>query len=192
MAKGSGTTKTTYSVSENREPMYEHLSGTLYDEALDKEESVSIIMDSNHVGYNEAVKYYKALQDYTENNISDTETIESFIKTAPKWYGDETYRGMNVSDNFIKNLKVGDTYTPGKVSSWSTDRHFSTQHIEEGKNPVLFINREGQPKGTSIVHASVYPTDSEVLVSKQASYKITNIYNQLGMTVVEVTPKHKK
>ena len=192
MAKGSGGTRSGGASPVNRESMYEHLSGTMLDEALPKEESISLIMDKNHVGYIAAEKYYDALQDFTENNIADNATLEDFIKTAPKWQGDDTYRGMNVSNDFLKKLKIGDTYTQGKISSWTTDRHFAIGHIEEGSNPVLFISRGGQPKGTSIVHASVYPTDSEVLVSKSASYKIENIYTDAGMTVVEVSPKYKK
>lgn len=130
--------------------------------------------------------------------------LEKFIDLSPKWQGGETYRGMSLSqkdfNNLIKQLKKGDGNMMGSAS-WTTQssisESFSGSHIGETSKQfgdlidkrVVLVSKT-QNKATSIMHLSDYPTECEVLASKDCRYKYLRHYDKNGITFIEIEPSN--
>lgn len=121
---------------------------------------------------------YRAIRKYffgdpTASYIKEkAESLQSFLEAAPKWDGGTTYRcegGAHAAE-----LKVGSYYEPGAPASWSTSK---TSASTFGK--TMFVCKT-QKKGTSIQGFSHFANEKEVLVGKDAKYKVTKIYNGTG------------
>ncbi len=100
------------------------------------------------------------------------ESLQSFLEAAPKWDGGTTYRCEG--GHHAAALVVGQTFTTEAPASWSTSK---TSASTFGK--TMFICKT-QKKGTSIQGFSNYANEKEVLVGKDAKYKVTKIYNGTG------------
>lgn len=100
------------------------------------------------------------------------EDLQSFIEAAPKWDGGTTYRCEG--GHHAAGLVVGQTFTAEAPASWSTSK---TSASAFGK--TMFICKT-QKKGTSIQGFSGFANEKEVLVGKDAKYKVTKIYNGTG------------
>ena len=74
----------------------------------------------------------------------------------------------------------------GGTASWSTERTVAKQFATGGSTRLIF-SCETQNMGTSIRHISKYKSESEVLVSKNARYKVIGTPKTVnGYTYVEV------
>lgn len=102
--------------------------------------------------------------------------LEKYINLAPKWNGDDTYRGINVSSADAKKYKVGQKIDVNRgTASWSSDLQISQKFSSDGDGERVVFRSPTQSKGTSIKHLSKYEHEDEVMVSKHANYTITNI-----------------
>lgn len=106
------------------------------------------------------------------------------------------YRGLNMDDanydEFMKKLKVGGTYSPGKrPSSWS-DMHGTA--VDFSKDPgrkrsiVLTIN-DAKGLGYDISGISAYKGESEILLRDGESFEIEAINKSNGITEITLKPK---
>lgn len=110
------------------------------------------------------------------------EQAEGYIKNAPKWGGGVTYRGISLPASVVQSLKVGGTFDVNLgTASWSTSEGTARNFAKAYKDnkSVVFVSQT-QNKGTSIKHISYYSNESEVLVSKNAKYTVTNISTKPG------------
>ena len=102
--------------------------------------------------------------------------IEDYIKKAPRWNGGETYRGYTVSDEELSQYEAGFQFHMGGTSSWSNVKSiaydFASQNESYERPNSVIVHCDTQSKGTGIKHVSAYKNESEVLVSKDAEYKI--------------------
>ena len=141
-----------------------------------------------------------ALYGYTDNDIydeikmgqrpEDVKLIDEVITKQPKWEG-EIYRGMNVDDDFIDNLKssIGDTLelSPNSPTSFSSRKSVAKKFMKNGPHQqVLFVMKN--KRGSSITHNSLYPEEGEVLHKSGEKYKIKEVkfYENSHLYVVEL------
>ena len=115
----------------------------------------------------------------------EAEDLEKFISKSIEsgngWNGGATYRGIgNISDAALKklqSLKPGDSVDPnlGGTASWSTDRLLSAGFGGQ-PNHVTFVHLGSSQKGVSVANIANYGSgEQEVLVSKDAKFKVTAI-----------------
>lgn len=143
------------------------------------------------VSVQEAKDMYGAVQDFTGSSytgmrqaqnssnpdayyLRKANLAERYIANAPKWGGGETFRGINV------DAKTAATYVKGAIldinrgtASWSTDRSVSKSFSQKGYGQKVIFHSATQSRGTSIKHISHFKGESEVLVSKDARYRVT-------------------
>ena len=129
--------------------------------------------------------------------------IEEYINKSAKWGGGTTYRGIYLFDygdmlqqtlDGFRNAQA--TRTPigmYGMSSWSTDKSMAKKFaMMDGDVHVLFICKNGQPKGTSIAGLSKHIGEHEVLTSNNARWLIDKITqpdpNDMTYYEIEVTP----
>ena len=121
----------------------------------------------------------EAMEKYAQN-------IEKYVNLAPKWDGGTTYRGINVSKNTVAKYKVGGIIDANKgTASWSSDREVARDFASGKKTKVVFSCKT-QSKGTSVKHLAKYGNEKEVLVSKNAEYKITSMKEKNGVVYIDV------
>lgn len=105
--------------------------------------------------------------------------IESYIERAPKLGDVPSYRGVDLnSTSKVRVPKVGDTIDMGGTSSWSLSREEAgifagTKSTKPTGHLVYTVS--GQSRGTMIGNLSKSPGEREVLVSKNAKYKVVSI-----------------
>jgi hypothetical protein len=136
-------------------------TGPLYDEILEAQ-----------VNPNPQTKREKLLKAISNG-------LEEYVERAPAWNGGTTYRGFTIKDRALfDNYSVGDVIdNRGRLSSWSSNVDIAKQFANFSSNTqmsVIFVSKT-QSMGTSIRHISRCWTEDEVLVSKNASFKITKI-----------------
>lgn len=107
---------------------------------------------------------------------ADAEALESLISDSPKWFGGETYRGLNSVDS--KTLKAlttkGASIDMRGLSSWSTSKDVASDFAYSKSSPGIVFVAKAQPQGTSVRGYSSHPHENEVLVSSKAKYTVEN------------------
>lgn len=108
-------------------------------------------------------------------SISDS--IEEYIKAAPRWNGGTTYRGCTVSDEELASYKVGNIIEGmGGTSSWSATQNiaegFAVRNVSFDRPNSVIYHCDTQSKGTGIRHLGVFEHEDEVLCSKDSVYEI--------------------
>ncbi len=102
--------------------------------------------------------------------------IEEYIKRAPRWNGGETFRGIGLSPQEAEKYKVGYEFKGMQgTASWSTDLGTAGDFADKNGNRAgiaVIFHSPTQSKGTSISHLSRYGTEKEVIVSKDAGYRV--------------------
>lgn len=131
---------------------------------------------------------------YDEYQFAKGETLENYIKAAPKFKG-QIYRGITVDDDtytdMMNKLSNGGTIDMRGAASWSTSlsiaRSFSSYGGYED-HAVVFVLNGNTKAGTTIQHLSNYgKTEEEVLVSSKTRYSATKIEtDSTGRTVIHV------
>lgn len=121
----------------------------------------------------------------------DADLIEEYIKLAPKYDG-PVYRGVQSLPDRLKGLKNGSVIDMNGVSSWSSEisvaKDFATTYDRNLRSVVFRLPKTNS--GTAISHLSSLPSENEVLMSQQASFKITKVTKEKYVTyydLVEVT-----
>lgn len=208
MAKGSGNTR---SKGPSANPQLKGAGNTKKQTSHEKEmnyaDSVDHIMNLTGVDEGEADNMYWAIGDWSESMYKEiraasrgesqnkydllrADRLERFIELSPKWNGGTTYRGLDIPDSVISQFKVGQTFDPLGIASWSTSR--DTAEAFSGLGRKFVIRCEKPQNGTSIKFASYCPSENEVMTSGRCQYKITKITNEMtrGMpiTIVDVEP----
>ena len=142
----------------------------------------------------DALKYNEAVYEWTDGSYADIREVqrglggnavvteraallEEYIAKAPKWGGGMTYRGVE-----SKMLpQVGDVIDMRGSSSWSSSlgeaQYFSyvdANGNNAGKFPIIFQSKT-QRHGTSVKHLAEYSSEDEVVVSKNAKYRVTGV-----------------
>lgn len=136
--------------------------------------------------------------------IKRAKDIEEFIAKSPQWNGGTTYRGMSLSPEELKNLRIELQAGKGDMqgcASWSTKEHiarsFSGYHIGElspkfgdrkTERVVLVANRH--KKATSIMHLSTFTHEYEVLATKQCRYRFVSERKDGQYTIFDVEPSN--
>lgn len=182
-----------------------------HDIAADTDEAVEQIEKDTGESYMRSADYYEAVYAYTfmydsdiryyqkhgkmrsktmfsEDEIKPKATdVEEFIKKAPHWGGGDTYRGMNVPNSVVENIKVGKEFdiNNGGSASWSTNSNKARNFSNGDETPVIF-RCPTQSKGTSIKPYSEFKTEDEVLVSKEARYVVKKKQFKDGRWYVDV------
>lgn len=125
-------------------------------------------------------KYAKSKQD--------ANLIEEYIKLAPKYDG-AIYRGVQSSSDRLKVLKKGAIIDMNGVSSWSSEvsvaKDFSTTFDTSKRSVVFRLPKTNS--GTAISHLSSLPQEYEVIMSQQASFKITKVTKEKYVTYIDLT-----
>ena len=139
------------------------------------------------MGMVKAIKQFTSDSDLIRENQQEFGTdyygdqLERFIELAPKWAGGQTRRGIRVYDPD----KFRDLTTVGAIidangnatASWSTSNFWSGAFA--GNDPgvsIVFVNQNPQRRGTSIKNLSSINHEDEVLVSKNATYKVVGVW----------------
>lgn len=141
-----------------------------------------------------ALKYNEAVHEWSDGSFIEIREVqrglggnavvteraallEEYIAKAPKWGGGTTYRGVNSTTL----PQVGDVIDMRGSSSWSSSlgeaqyfSYVSTDGNNWGKLPLIFQSKT-QRHGTSIRHLAEYSSEDEVLVSKNARYRVTGM-----------------
>ena len=121
------------------------------------------------------------------------EDLEQFIAQSPKWGGGTTYRGFHTSperyEKLLADMASGKELDMGGTSSWSTNRSKAEQFSSSGAvidDWLVVLECKGPNRGTSIRALSNYTEEDEVLVSRQARYKITGTRQEGSFAIFEV------
>ena len=160
--------------------------------------------------YNDAVRsysgnYYTEIRNYQkgrQQNASQAdldrykqlgEDLEQFIAQSPKWGGGTTYRGFHTSperyEKLLADMASGKELDMGGTSSWSTNRSKAEQFSSSDAGIddwLVVLECKGPNRGTSIRALSIYTEEDEVLVSRQARYKITGTRQEGSFAIFEV------
>lgn len=184
-----------YGLSEKQKQEYAgqgHIS-----EVVPKEKRTEYIQTALGVLPQKAKEYSEALYFYTddfnhvknirayqrgENVKNDLEVIrqeralEEYIQQAPKWNGGETFRGIKLTEDELKQYVVGTELDMSGTSSWSSDEDTAIGYAGYGNPPsgklsVVFHSLT-QKNGTSVRHLSPFTNEDEVLVSKRSRYRV--------------------
>lgn len=142
------------------------------------------------IGYH-SIRAAQAAGDTTSTAGKKGVVLEQFIKKAVEtgngWTGGTTYRGIDgISDlayNYYKNLSVGDVVDAnhGGSASWSTNANTAFQKFSGGPNSVVFVHLgNSQPHGVSIDRISTCGGEMEVLVSKDAKFRVQGVAQYKG------------
>lgn len=117
--------------------------------------------------------------------------IEEFIEAAPKWNGGTTYRGMVVDDStlaeFVEAVTSGHAIDMRGTSSWTTKEKIAQDYSYLGAkgNKVIFRCR-GPQRGTSIKPISQVQVEEEVIVSKDARWRVVSSESSNGRIIFDV------
>ena len=97
-----------------------------------------------------------------------------------------------MSDDELKNLKVGTTINQNGLSSWTSEKKCAVTFAEnrskqnDGKG-VIFIEKDTKVKNAiSIKNISEYPSENEVLYSAYQNFKINKIYSENNIKYIEI------
>ena len=108
-----------------------------------------------------------------------SDSIEDYIKKAPRWNGGMTYRGVSESDEGLAKLVPGSSVKMGGTASWSktqaVSRDFAKRNTNYERPNVVIYHCETQSKGTGIKHISVIELEDEVLCSKESKYVVERV-----------------
>lgn len=122
-----------------------------------------------------------------KNGVTCEKFIEAGVKSGNGWTGGPTYRGIEfISDTAFKgyaSLKPGDSVDAnnGGTASWSTHKNTAFKQFSGGNNSVVFVHLGSkQPKGVSVDSISTCKGEKEVLVSKDAKFKVQNVAQFAG------------
>jgi hypothetical protein len=130
-----------------------------------------------------------------ENNVTNpfyqkAKYLEEYIELAPKWKGKPIYRGMHLTQEQIDSFNVGEYKDMNGLSSWTSEELIANDFAEHnkkiGEQEVIFISKNGTNKGASITQLAHWEEEGEVLVSSEATYRVTNKYTKGKRTYIEV------
>ena len=130
--------------------------------------------------------------------------LEKFITKSPKWAGGTTYRGMSLSQKEIEQLRADLQAGRGNMqgaASWSTrescSQGFAGSHIGEispvygdRKSIRVVLVAHRHKKATSIKYLSEFPSEDEVLSSKDCRWRVVREYTKGGYTYFDVEPSN--
>lgn len=159
--------------------------------------------------YDEAIDsysdmYYSSIRDYQKGRPQNArpetlekykqwgEDLEQFIDRSPKWGGGTTYRGFTTSQERFEKLMAdmvsGKELDMGGTSSWSSQKSVAEKFSSSrrGGRYSVILECPGQNRGTSIRAVSSFLEEDEVLVSRQARYKITGTRQEGSLMIFEV------
>lgn len=139
----------------------------------------------NYSDYQSVVR--KWVNDMDHITPREKNVLESFIVDSVKNKGpvSSTYgisRGLSMTNNELNNLKVGETFAEGKLTSWSSRvgiaQSFARENTSTSK-PNKVIIRTKSPssqaaKLTGITNLSKY-SEAEAIMSSKAKFKIEKI-----------------
>lgn len=164
---------------------------------IEKENIYSFVANELGISEEKSIDYVDSVTSFTDMLFTEirryqrgetvstdvrkiSESIEEYIKAAPRWNGGTTYRGCLVSDAELSLYKPGYIINSmGGTSSWSNIKEIAigfakSKPMYERPNPVLF-HCDTQSKGTGIKHLSIFEEESEVLCSKESKYIVQRV-----------------
>ena len=127
-------------------------------------------------------------KDVTYGQMADY--IEDFIDNSPKWEG-EIYRGINLPQYELEQLKVGGVIDMQGVSSWTSNfeiaETYSFKNVKRTGNQKIIFHSDGTKQGTSIKHLAHYDFEDEILVSRKARWAISKVEKTDDITHIFVS-----
>lgn len=136
--------------------------------------------------------YYDDIRASSRGDNNDykheADMCEEFIKASPKWAGGKLYRGIKIynqddADAIIAKAWKKQPIDMRGVSSWSSKKKVADD-FSGGSHPIVFVtNGTATKKGTSIKHLSAFPSENEVLMSKEAVFTPTKIKTAKNGTI---------
>lgn len=163
--------------------------------AVERESQIEVLSQVNAVDSDIAEEYvesieawsgnaYKVVRKYQQGKIADesvaeiagiySDDIESFLRSAPKWEGGVTYRGVGISDDALAKYSKGVSINMNGTSSWTTSKEVALSNADKYDNKVVYAC-SSQKTGASIMPYSLSPFEYEVIASKNASYTIEDL-----------------
>ena len=134
-------------------------------------------------------------EDFVKKMEGFGKSLETFIAKTPYWAGGTTFRGFATSKERFEKLMAdvadGAIIDTRGISSWSTNeaiaKRFATSGVGlAGRDYSVILKCEGQNRGTSIKAVSAYAREDEVLVSKDARYKIKSVEQKENVYILNV------
>ena len=208
MAKASGGTRNSGPSSNpnlkgvgNTQKQLSHEGEMNYADAVDH------IMNLTGVDEGDADNMYWAIYDWSGSMSDETraasrgessdkydilraDRLERFIELSPKWNGGTTWRGLDLPDNVIEQFKVGQTFDPMGIASWSTEQDVARGFTRLSNQ--FYLRCEKPQNGTSIKFASNCPSEDEVMTSGRCQYRVVNITKTTDgyrpITIVDLEP----
>ena len=120
-----------------------------------------------------------ATEDYKEYLQGLSDSLETYIKRAPRWNGGETFRGIGLTDEQLKTFTVSSEHDMLGVSSWSSEAMVAIGRANDmaylGDSKAVVFHCITQNKGTAIHHLSSAGGEAgeyEVHVSMEARFKV--------------------
>jgi cation transport regulator len=144
----------------------------------------------------------KSVTDFTDGDYrrirSDPEgekaqAIEKYIEAAPKYSGDEIYRGIGLTESQLSSISDGDIIDMKGISSWSSDKdkaeEYSVTQSAFSDDVNIAVVLTVRPKtAVSITHLTQYPKEKELLYGSKTKFKVLSKkkYSDADAYAVEV------
>ncbi len=114
--------------------------------------------------------------------------MEDFIEKSPKWSKKEPiYRGIEMNEKNLRNMKAGNTVDMKGISSWSSSFDTAKAFTGEGDGKPVVFKLSKTNKATAVAHLSNYPHEKEVLMSGRSKMVIKEIKEQkIGREMITV------
>lgn len=143
----------------------------LADEVISKKEAKAICDAINYYtdqGYR-AIRAAQRAGDINAPGYAEGKLIERWLRVAPRYPSDENvYRGLSGEAEYKKfsRLKVGGEYHEGVTASATSQLGVASGFSEsvDANHRVVVVIKGGMPHGASILGASEYPEENEVLI----------------------------
>lgn len=155
-------------------------------ENVDIADKITAYLYTTNKGYQfinpSLIKHKGDIRKLSDTELQFTRALDEFLRKAPKYQG-QTYRKLNKAkipnvDDFINNHKVGGLVRYSNFTSTSINNSFADE-----ADILLKINSKS---GVDIQHLSQFSNETEVLMPRQAVYRVLNRYIQDDSIVIEL------
>lgn len=121
-------------------------------------------------------------------DLADARTWDEYVDSGSYNYGD-IYRGVNIKDEILEQMKVGAVIDQIGTSSWTADRGVANDFSGYNDyNRVVFVLEGGTSHGRDTMGMSERPSEWEVTVSSRSQQEITAVHT-LKSGIIEIRLK---
>ncbi len=121
--------------------------------------------------------------------VREMQTLDDYIRSAPKWRGSTIYRGINVPPATADEILAGPTVDMLGPASWSSEQRVANtfSYGRDGKGVrLIFVLRDNR-SGASVTHISTCDgVESEVTAPSGVIYAIDSIRKGSDVIFIDV------